>query len=45
LEEVLREEGPLFVLVKVLRHDEQPEFPERSMAEGWAQVRARLADG
>ena len=45
LEEVLREEGPLFVLVRVLRHDEQPEFPERSMAEGWAEVRARLADG
>ncbi len=45
LEEVLRAEGPLFILVKVLRHDEQPEFPERSMAEGWAEVRARLAVG
>ena len=43
LEDVMEEEGPVFVLVKVFREAELPEFPERSMAEGWAEVRARLA--
>ena len=43
LENVMEEEGPVFVLVKVFREAELPEFPERSMAEGWAEVRARLA--
>ena len=43
LEDVMQEEGPVFVLVKVFREAELPEFPERSMAEGWAEVRARLA--
>ncbi len=45
LEDVMQEEGPVFVLVKVFRETELPEFPGRSMAEGWAQVRARLAAG
>ena len=43
LEEVMRDQGPVFVLVKVFRQAELPEFPDRSMAEGWAEVRARLA--
>ena len=43
LEDVMEKEGPVFVLVKVFREAELPEFPERSMAEGWAEVRARLA--
>jgi phosphonopyruvate decarboxylase len=43
LDEVLQEEGPVFVLVKVFREAELPEFPERSMAAGWAEVRVRLA--
>jgi len=40
---VMQEEGPVFVLVKVFREAELPEYPERSMAAGWAEVRARLA--
>ena len=43
LEEVLEEEGPVFVLVKVFREGELPEFPQRTMSEGWAEVKARLA--
>jgi len=43
LEDVMQEEGPVFVLVKVFREAELPEYPERSMAAGWAEVRARLA--
>ena len=43
LEDVMEEEGPVFVLVKVFREAELPEFPERSMAHGWSEVRARLA--
>ena len=44
LEEVMRDEGPLFVLVRVNRQGELPAFPERTMAEGWAQVREQLAE-
>ena len=36
--------GPVFVLVKVVRDDELPPMPQRSMAEGWATVRQTLAD-
>ena len=43
LEEVLEEEGPVFVLVKVFREGEPPKFPQRTMSDGWAEVRARLA--
>lgn len=43
LEEVMDEEGPTFVLVSVFQGEDAPAFPDRSMAEGWAQVRERLA--
>lgn len=45
LEEVLRQEGPVFVLVKVHHAAGQPDFPARPMAEGWAAVRQTLAAG
>jgi phosphonopyruvate decarboxylase len=43
LEEVMRDDGPVFVLVSVYREGTAPEFPERSMAEGWAELRQQLA--
>lgn len=43
LEEVMRQTGPVFVRVKVFRDGDQHPFPERTMAEGWAEVRANLA--
>ena len=47
LEEVLRpthdeQEGPIFVLVSVFPEGDAPAFPDRKMAEGWAQVREHL---
>ncbi len=45
LEDVLRETGPVFVVVKVLRDAEPPPFPQRRMAEGWAEVRDTLLTG
>jgi thiamine pyrophosphate-dependent acetolactate synthase large subunit-like protein len=48
LEEVLQpthgeQEGPIFVLVSVFQEGDAPAFPDRKMAEGWAQVREHLA--
>ena len=45
LEEVMVQAGPTFVVVKVLRDDIVPAFPERSMADGWAEVRETLSSG
>ena len=45
LEEVMRQTGPVFVRVKVFRDGIQLPFPERSMAEGWAEVRVLLTSG
>ena len=45
MEDVLKEEGPVFVVVKVIRDEELPSFPERRMAEGWAEVRETLLGG
>ncbi len=45
LEEVMRETGPVFVVVKVLHDQDLPPFPERSMSEGWSQVRETLLAG
>ena len=42
LEEAMEQEGPIFVLVSVYREGDSPAFPERKMAEGWAQVREKL---
>jgi phosphonopyruvate decarboxylase len=42
LEEVMAQPGPLLVQVKVVREEEEPPYPERSMAEGWALVRDTL---
>ena len=43
IEEALEQEGPVFILVSVFQDEDAPSFPERSMAEGWTQVRERLA--
>ena len=43
IEEALEQEGPVFILVSVFQDEDAPAFPERSMAEGWTQVRERLA--
>lgn len=43
LEEAMAQEGPVFVLVSVYREGDAPAFPERKMADGWAQVREHLA--
>ncbi len=45
LEEVMREAGPVFVVVKVLHDQDLAPYPQRSMAEGWAQVRDTLLGG
>ena len=42
LEEVMRQTGPVFVRVKVFREGEPHPFPERTMAQGWAEVRENL---
>ena len=42
LEEVMVQEGPVFVLVKVFREEDEPPFPERTMAESWNVVRQTL---
>ena len=43
LEEAMRQDGPVFVQVSVFREGDAPAFPDRKMADGWAQVRAHLA--
>ena len=43
LEDVMRQIGPVFVRVKVFRDGEPPPFPQRTMAQGWAEVRANLS--
>lgn len=45
MEEIMRRPGPVLVAIKVVPDQEPPPFPERSMADGWAQVRGILADG
>ena len=45
IEEVMRQTGPVFVRVKVFRDGIQLPFPERTMAEGWAEVRDSLTSG
>ena len=43
LEEVMRQTGPVFVRVKVFRDEDPPAYPERTMAQGWAEVKENLA--
>ena len=43
LEEVMRQTGPVFVRVKVFRDGDPLPFPERSMAQGWAEVKENLS--
>lgn len=42
MEEIMKQPGPVFVLVKVFRGEEILPFPERTMADGWAEVRNTL---
>ena len=43
IEEALEQEGPVLVLVSVFQEEDAPSFPDRPMADGWAQVREQLA--
>lgn len=43
LEDVMRQPGPVFVRVKVYREGDQQPYPERTMAQGWAEVREKLS--
>ena len=45
LEDAMKQDGPVFVLVSVFQDGQGPSFPNRGMAEGIAQVRERLAEG
>ncbi len=42
LEDIMRQTGPVFVRVKVFRDGIQLPFPERKMADGWAEVKETL---
>ena len=42
LEEAMRQDGPVFILVSVYQDGEAPAFPDRKMSDGWAQMRERL---
>ncbi len=42
LEDIMRRPGPVLVAVKVLPEPEPSPFPERPMAQGWAEVRTAL---
>ena len=43
IEEAMGQEGPIFILVSVFQDGDAPEFPDRKMAQGWAEVRENLA--
>ena len=45
LEEAMVQTGPVFILISVFQDDDAPPFPDRSMAESWAEVRDQLAPG
>ncbi len=42
LEDVMRETGPTLVAIRVLPNPDLPDLPQRSMADGWAEVRRTL---
>ena len=42
LEDIMRRPGPVLVAVRVMPDAEPPPFPERTMAQGWAEVRQTL---
>ncbi len=42
MEEIMRRPGPVLVAVRVAPDGEQSPFPERLMADGWAEVRRTL---
>ncbi len=44
MEEIMRRPGPILVAVRVMPGAEPPPFPERTMAQGWAEVRRALSD-
>ncbi len=44
LEDIMSEEGPVFVSIKVIHLADPPDFPARTMAESLAEVQKALAD-
>ncbi len=45
MEDIMKEPGPIFVLVKVFREEEILPFPDRTRADGFAEVRETLLAG
>ena len=43
LEDAMGKDGPVLILVSVYQDSDTPSFPDRSMAEGWAELRNHLA--
>jgi phosphonopyruvate decarboxylase len=43
MEEIMRRPGPVLVAVKVIPEGDASPFPERTMLDGWAEVRSSLA--
>ncbi len=43
MEDVMRRPGPVLVAVRVMPDAEPPPFPQRTMAQGWAEVRHTLS--
>ena len=43
IEEAMAQQGPIFVLVSVFQEGGAAAFPDRKMAQGWAEVREQLA--
>ena len=43
MEDIMRRPGPVLVAVKVVPDSEYAHFPERTMADGWAEVRRALS--
>jgi hypothetical protein len=43
LEDAMGKDGPILILVSVYQDSDTPSFPDRSMAEGWAELRNHLA--
>ena len=44
LEDILSEEGPVFVSIKVIHHADPPPYPTRTMSDSLAQVQKTLAN-
>ena len=44
IEDIMRRPGPILVAIRVMSDGEPPTFPQRTMAQGWAEVRSALTN-